>query len=470
MYYGDEKSMENKYIAKACEAISDKSARVRVSSELESHILDKADYFRELGYDEQTAYEKATEEMGDAEDISAALGALHKSRSTVCMVLTVLFVLIIAAVHFFKGRMNYGADYEMLVYHSIAMDFLSAAFIAVAAAILLISYRKKRKWYAAVTGGILLISFLVSLFVEFSEYNNSPLYAFQPVAYAAAKIFTSGFDGYINSVFAYNSVQGGISAVYYQITSAVTFSVLILWSAVQFVVLWRNEQMKNARVPAKIIKTGGRIIAVIIAVNIVVMTFGTVSAAFVYDKNQTLAAEERSQMIDEVINADLDNVPVEQWDTTYKTIESGKLPEEYYYAEADSNFFMDIYGDKNYSGNYSNSLLVYKETDERTFLSFRIRNGDGWTIPKEQIISSPFPPEFETLSEFKQLGWYDKATQVMHYRYHTGETEEEHIQFWFLVENQPKPITFLKHDDGEFYTEDYFIMFRNDGEAGELIQ
>lgn len=462
--------MENKYISKACEAISDKFVRAQVSAELESHILDKADYFLELGYDEQTAFEKATEEMGDAEEIAASLGALHKSRSHICMVLTVLLVLITVAEHYYKGRMNYGADYEILVYHSIAMDFLSAAFIAVAAAVLLISYRKKRKWYSAVTGGILLVSFLVSLFIEFSEYNNSPLYAFQPVAYAAAKIFTSGFDGYINSVFAYNSVQGGISAVYYQIASAVIFGLLILWSAVQFAVLWRNERMKNARVPAKVIKTGGRIIAVILAVNIVVMTFGTVSASFVYEKNQALAAEERSQMIDAVINADLDNVPVEQWDGTYKTIESGKLPEEYYYAETDSNFFMDIYGDKNYSGNYSNSLLVYKETDERTFLSFRIRNGDGWAIPKTQIISSPFPPKFETLSEFKRLGWYDKATQVMHYRYQNGSSEEEHIQFWFLVENMPKPITFLKHDDGEFYTEDYFIMFRDDGEAGELIQ
>ena len=462
--------MENKYISKACEAISDKFVRAQVSAELESHILDKADYFLELGYDEQTAFEKATEEMGDAEEIAASLGALHKSRSHICMVLTVLLVLITVAEHYFKGRMNYGADYEILVYHSIAMDFLSAAFIAVAVAVLLISYRKKRKWYSAVTCGILLVSFLVSLFIEFSEYNNSPLYAFQPVAYAAAKIFTSGFDGYINSVFAYNSVQGGISAVYYQIASAVIFGLLILWSAVQFAVLWRNERMKNARVPAKVIKTGGRIIAVILAVNIVVMTFGTVSASFVYEKNRALAAEERSQMIEAVINADLDNVPVEQWDGTYKTIESGKLPEEYYYAEADSNFFMDIYGDKNYSGNYSNSLLVYKETDERTFLSFRIRNGDGWAIPKTQIISSPFPPEFETLSEFKRLGWYDKATQVMHYRYQNGSSEEEHIQFWFLVENMPKPITFLKHDDGEFYTEDYFIMFRDDGEAGELIQ
>lgn len=460
--------MENEYIKKACAAITDKNKRAQVSAELEAHILDKADYYAELGYDRQAAFDKATADMGDPEEISASLGALHKSHSRLCQALSSLLVLLFALITFFRGRLNYGANYEILVYHSILMDFLSVAFIISLAALLIVSFRQKRKWYAVIAGGILVIHFLLSLFFTGGD-TCTILYALHPAAYAAAKIVTSGFSGYVNSIFAYNTVQGGIPQAYYIITSSLIFGVFTLWSAAQFVVLRRGERMQNVRVPSKIIKLTGRISALILAVNLLLMIFGTAAAALNYSENKAQAKTERAQMIETVIKSDLDNVPLDDLDSTYKTIENGKLPEEYYYAESDDAFFMDIYGDKNYSGNYSNSLLVYKETDERTFLNFRVRNSDNWSGDNEKLTADEngfFYPGAK-LDDLVEAGVHQKAINAIHYRYKTGDSAEEHIQLWFNGDSQPKYATYLKHDDGRFYLEDYYIMFRDEYDVNE---
>ncbi len=269
--------MNSTFTKKACGQISDKAQRNLVAAELEAHISDKADYYRELGYDEETSLDKAIEDMGDPEEISAPLNALHKSRSVICVILTVVLVLLYFAVHFYHGRMNYGAKYEFLVYHSVVMDFLSSAFIGAAAAILLISYRKKKKIFALIVSAVLVI-LLIHSFGELSEHNNSLLYIFQPASYAAAKIFTSGFDGYICSIFAYNSVQGGIPEQYYHIIGVIIFVILMLWSTAQYIILRRLERMENARKASRILKISGRAFSLILAANTAVMIFCTTAA------------------------------------------------------------------------------------------------------------------------------------------------------------------------------------------------
>jgi hypothetical protein len=134
---------------------------------------------------------------------------------------------------------------------------------------------------------------------------------------------------------------------------------------------------------------------------------------------------------------------------------------------------MDIYGDENYSGNYSNSLLTYKKTVKRTFLSFRIRSSDAWTSvdkgnlklsERDHMLSSPYAAG-DTLSDCREYSkaFYNYTISVMHYRF-TGSNgkAEEHIQFWFQTKDGPKPYTFIKRGDGEFYLTDYFIMFRDE--------
>lgn len=465
--------MKNKFILKACGQISDKAKRRQVSAELESHISDKVDHYLELGYDEEAAHNKAVEDMGDPEEIAAPLNALHKTRIISCVILTAVLVLLNFAVHFYHERMNYGAKYEILVYHSVVMDFLSVLFIGTAAALLLVSYRKKNKWFALILAAVLMISLLQSI-GETDEHNNSLLCAFQPAAYAAAKIITSGFTGYYESLFAYGSVQAGISKQYYNVIAVIIFSILILWSVIQFIILRRMERMKNARTASKILRFSGRAFALVLAVNTAVMLIFTSAAVVNLPQSLEAAKAERVKLIEEVINADPGNAPPQSWEQSYQKTEGGKLPEDYYYKNSDNSFFMDIYGDKSYCGNHSNSMMFFKETEQRTLLGFWNRNRNlppsaERSLSKTQLsLCYPNMP----LTNFMEWDYHTKAIGVIHYRFKNanGKTEE-HIQFIYYIENKTELAAFSKHSDGKFYFEKYYILFRdeysNNGDGGQ---
>ena len=70
--------MENKFLDRVSDLIKNKTARQSITAELESHILDKADYYEEIGYSKEVAMRKATEEMGNPDDTAVPLNALHK--------------------------------------------------------------------------------------------------------------------------------------------------------------------------------------------------------------------------------------------------------------------------------------------------------------------------------------------------------------------------------------------------------
>ena len=57
----------------------DKKSEIR--AEIECHIYDRADFYMEIGYDEATAFEKAVEQMGEAEPVRAELTAIHQDSS-----------------------------------------------------------------------------------------------------------------------------------------------------------------------------------------------------------------------------------------------------------------------------------------------------------------------------------------------------------------------------------------------------
>ena len=46
-------------------------------AELESHIYDRVDFYMESGYDEETALEKAVEQMGETESVKRNFSALY---------------------------------------------------------------------------------------------------------------------------------------------------------------------------------------------------------------------------------------------------------------------------------------------------------------------------------------------------------------------------------------------------------
>ena len=72
--------MTNSFVDKVSEQISDKHSRKLITSELESHLLDKIDYYVDIGYSKEEAEKRATEEMGNPEDTAVPLNALHQNK------------------------------------------------------------------------------------------------------------------------------------------------------------------------------------------------------------------------------------------------------------------------------------------------------------------------------------------------------------------------------------------------------
>lgn len=55
--------------------------KARLRAELECHIFDRADFYMEIGYDEETAFEKAIEQMGEGEEVKTELESLYKDST-----------------------------------------------------------------------------------------------------------------------------------------------------------------------------------------------------------------------------------------------------------------------------------------------------------------------------------------------------------------------------------------------------
>ncbi len=123
--------MKNKFIEQVTAQIKNKTARTQIEQELESHILDKIDYYIEIGYPYEEAERRATEEMGNPEDTALPLNALHKKGKRIFERAIWIWICII---YFFVSPLsadfNYQSDWYVIS-HSIGVDFLSLAFAAI---------------------------------------------------------------------------------------------------------------------------------------------------------------------------------------------------------------------------------------------------------------------------------------------------------------------------------------------------
>ncbi len=68
---------KSEYLKQVTSKVFDLKTKKMVTSELEVHIDERVDFFKEIGYDEQASDEKATDAMGEAEDVAVQLGELH---------------------------------------------------------------------------------------------------------------------------------------------------------------------------------------------------------------------------------------------------------------------------------------------------------------------------------------------------------------------------------------------------------
>ncbi len=70
--------------------ISD-STKAELRAEIESHIYDKAEFYIEIGYDEETAFKKAIVEMGEAEPVREEFSQIYKAKPHIFFVISAFF-------------------------------------------------------------------------------------------------------------------------------------------------------------------------------------------------------------------------------------------------------------------------------------------------------------------------------------------------------------------------------------------
>jgi len=81
------------YLRNAVSQIENKADRLAVERELSSHIEERTKYYQEIGYDAETAAQKAVEQMGEAELVAPAFSKLHPKGRVWTAVLAVLWLL-----------------------------------------------------------------------------------------------------------------------------------------------------------------------------------------------------------------------------------------------------------------------------------------------------------------------------------------------------------------------------------------
>ena len=279
------------YVKEVTKQINNKSAAALAEQELYSHILDKADYYMELGYSKEQAFEKANEAMGDPEQTAASLNGLHGTHwYKIAQNYFSLLLLIaeLAVFIFFENFFNYSSEAEIM--HRISVDFISLVFLV--SSFLLIRYAGKHNNK--------FICLCTTAFLGFQLFDNM----LEPALYAAAKIFTSGFSGYTDSIYAYGLIQADIKgflsdASFVMVWILLIYCILSLWG-----ILYRERGVPLGRLfkPGKFVATA---LCVILAVNTAVMLCCCAVAYISIDdkisKNQAL----RSSAIDFVLNTDI---------------------------------------------------------------------------------------------------------------------------------------------------------------------
>lgn len=83
------------YLRDAVSLIENEAERLAVEHELSLHIDERTEYYQEIGYDEETAVQKAVEQMGEAELVAPAFSKLHPKGRVWTAVLWILLLFVL---------------------------------------------------------------------------------------------------------------------------------------------------------------------------------------------------------------------------------------------------------------------------------------------------------------------------------------------------------------------------------------
>lgn len=105
-----------------------KSTKAEIRAEIEAHIYDRADFYIEIGYDEDTAFEKAVEHMGEGEEVRFEFESIYEdsTRKAVLLFVSSLFVDLLAVILGFGGAVVWALSSDNVMYFTFESLLVSA--------------------------------------------------------------------------------------------------------------------------------------------------------------------------------------------------------------------------------------------------------------------------------------------------------------------------------------------------------
>lgn len=107
------------------------STKKRLRAEIECHIYDRADFYMEIGYDEDAAFEKAIEQMGEGEEVKTEFESLYNDSTLKAVLLfaSSLFIDLVAVLLGFGGAIAWVFVQRNIMYFSFESLMVSACFV-----------------------------------------------------------------------------------------------------------------------------------------------------------------------------------------------------------------------------------------------------------------------------------------------------------------------------------------------------
>lgn len=397
--------MENKFLDRVSNLIQNKTARESITAELESHILDKADYYEEIGYCKEVAMQKATEEMGNPDDTAVPLNALHKRGAikNIWSIITAAFVVFLVLLRFnnIAWRFNY-CESEFVTTHSVVYEIIS--FLIFAAFVLLIYKAYRQKNLVSTVMILAVLIFIVAVdFPNTVYYEGLSICLFQPMVYPLAMVLFHGFSGYYDSVFTGGYISDNEGA-FCRFGAILIFFILLFAAVALLMSILRQRRMKQGRCFYKPVRIICSVMGITLAVNLIIMG---VSIPFAWSGIEDKRLENQSAReyaIDSLLNIDL----TEGLETiTEKLSEEGyecfiTRPKYLDFRRGLNSavikvfYFMDDYSVSFYDRSYNEDSMFYDE-DSYMYLS------------KEEQAQIK---EGMTIGEFLSLGFYRKVDSM----------------------------------------------------------
>ena len=295
--------MTNGFIEKVAEQISDKHSRKLITTELESHLLDKIDYYVDIGYSKEEAEKRATEEMGNPDDTAVPLNALHQNKYRGVFT----FICLVAVIALFMATVNasplfcYVAEYSNLTHYAM-FDFWSLIILATYTVMIIYSQKKNHKSVAIfiiISLGFQVLMSAISitlqgsflLIIKFSSI-------FQPAVYAIMTTITKGPIAYIDSLFAYENIEySAVNEWCYTAIPFIIMALLLLWAIAVLIKIRGNERMKGRKIYLKITKVFKNIFIVFLSVNFLIMGICAVISRVEINSKSTEILAEREKAV-----------------------------------------------------------------------------------------------------------------------------------------------------------------------------